>query len=339
MKSASEYNITVVSLQGNSLCKNEINILHQGFGCIEFIEIPACETSRGIKSFLRSAISLQGLTSRVAERIREGLTPETDVILVYGDELAEAAICAVHETGIPVIMRLEKASIPFERAYKKLAAVIVTSTFVLKSLESSIEEGKVKALLDYPVIEPLLSTARFHTVDSHALTFVSQGAIENSFQLVKAMAIARPGSQVRWICLGECIPAVQENELPANLSFETYPTLYDAVEREPVDWFITLDEKPAIMPHVILQSLSAGVPVIAIESPLIEEVVTDECGVLFGSDPQSEEFIKGLFPYVESDFRMSVLREGALNRWSELFSPEKAGSRLIETICLCLDQQ
>ena len=47
----------------------------------------------------------------------------------------------------------------------------------------------------------------------------------------------------------------------------------------------------------------------------INEVVDDECGLLLSPDSTDEEFVRGIAPYLDSDFRAGALREAALSRW------------------------
>lgn len=339
MKPASEYNIVIVSSPDDSLCMDEIPALRKSFGGVKLLELLPSETVGGFKSLFASATSLRGARSRASERILDVLSSNTDVIIAYGGGVAaSASVCAGTRAGVPVIIRLGRCQVDFEKSFAKVTAVITDSHAALTRLYALARGVAVNGMVAYNVIPAPAVQASFHAVASRALSFASAGNQHECMKLVRAMAVARPDTKIRWICLDAELPE-QKHPMPDNFTIAGATSLYEAISREPVDWLIMSEETPAFIPPSVLQALAAGVPVIAVDSPFIEEAVTDDCGVLFGPDPQSEEFVKGLFPYVESDYRMNSLRHGARSRWMELFSPESAGLRLVETICLCLDRK
>lgn len=339
MKSASEYQILVVASPGDTLCGDEIGELRQRFGNVVLFEVPASETAGGVKRLLKAAASLHSVTHRVSESIQSRVTADTDGIIAYGGGVAaSAAVRAGHCCGLPVIIRLGRCQLDFEKPFSEAAGVIAGSNAALTRLNALARGATLNGYAASNITPAPAAPASYHEAESRTLTFASEGKPQQCMNLVKAMAVARPGSQIRWICLGPELPECKET-MPVNFTIVRAGSLYEAISREPVDWLIMPEETPTFMPPSVLQALAAGVPVIAVDSPFIEEAVTDDCGVLFGPDPQSEEFVKGLFPYVESDYRMNLLRRGALTRWNELFSPESAGSRLVEIVCLCLDRK
>lgn len=339
MKDGNEYNILVVAFSGDTLFRDEIDALRRGFRRVEQVELADSEGSGGVRALLRAAASLHGKTRRISDMIQARITSGIDAVIVYGGGVtASAAVSAGRRSGVPVIIRLGRCQLDYEKCFSEAAGVIAGSRVALTRLHALARGAQIKGMSAYNVIPGPESVVSCHDVSSHALTFISEGKPQESMRLVMAMALARPGSKIRWICLDGTLPEFK-GKAPDNFSATTAASLYEAVSRESVDWMIMPEETPTYMPSALLQALAAGMPVIAVDSPFIEEAVTDDCGVLFGPDPQNEEFVKGLFPYVESDYRMNSLRAAARQRWAELFSPDAAGRRLVETICLCLSQK
>lgn len=83
---------------------------------------------------------------------------------------------------------------------------------------------------------------------------------------------------------------------------------------ESVDWNIMLSASEGL-PVALCESLSYGVPVIATDVGGIAELIDDSCGILLPENPEKEEFVRGIAPYLDSDYRSGELRKGAFARW------------------------
>ena len=68
------------------------------------------------------------------------------------------------------------------------------------------------------------------------------------------------------------------------------------------------------------EALAYGVPVVATDVEALNEVVDDEYGLLLSPDSTDEEFVRGIAPYLDSDFRAEAMREAAFTRWNSDFN-------------------
>lgn len=173
-----------------------------------------------------------------------------------------------------------------------------------------------------------------HVANDRIITFLSVSRVdvgkrvELNFMLLKALAIARPSTVIRWIHVGSgpefdrlCL-TVSEG-CPDNLSIDMRGALpneevHKIYSTEAIDWFMLLSDREGL-PIAVCESFSYGVPVVATDVEGSHEAVDDECGLLLDKNPAVEEFIRGIVPYLDSDYRMEQLRQGAFRRWSEFF--------------------
>lgn len=204
------------------------------------------------------------------------------------------------------------------------------------------------------VVDHLGSTKLFpsrvassHMRNERDLTFLSVSRVTGvkrvdlNYRFMRALAIARPDTTVRWIHAGdgdlmESLRATVAADCPRNLSVDLRGRLdNEAVQRiyaeEPVDWSMLLSTGEGL-PIAVCESLSYGVPVVATMVRGTDEIVDDDCGLPLASDPEPEEFVRGVLPYLDSDLRMSRLREGALRRWQQSFDASALRSKFVDKI-------
>lgn len=187
--------------------------------------------------------------------------------------------------------------------------------------------------------------AQHHTVADRKLTFVSvarvspEKRVELNLEMLRKLAVARPSTSIRWIHIGDG-PLMES--LRAKVGAVTEPNLEiallgalpnEATQRvlisEPVDWMLLMSETEGL-PICLCEALSYGIPVIATEVGGTPEIVDDECGILLAANPTGEEFVRGLLPYIESDFRMGRMREAAYRLWNEEFDATRLRWRFID---------
>lgn len=153
--------------------------------------------------------------------------------------------------------------------------------------------------------------------------------VEMNARLLRALAVARPDTAIRWIHVGDgpSMAAVREavKDCPPNLEVELRGALPNAgVQRiyrdEAVDWFMLLSLHEGGRAVAACEALAYGVPVVATDVEALNEVVDDECGLLLSPDSTDEEFVRGIAPYLDSDFRAEAMREAALSRWNSDFN-------------------
>ncbi len=173
-----------------------------------------------------------------------------------------------------------------------------------------------------------------HLSEEKSITFLSvarvvaQKRVDLNYKFLKALAIARPSTQIRWIHVGDGELMTQLRELvaldcPGNLTVDLRgrqdnQSVHRIYRDEKIDWSMLLSEGEGL-PIMVCESLSYGVPVVATMVDGTDEIVDDDCGLLLPADPEPEEFVRGILPYIESDFRMKSLRDEALRKWGESF--------------------
>lgn len=146
-------------------------------------------------------------------------------------------------------------------------------------------------------------------------------------EFMDALAIAR-GHQIKWIVAGDGqsmndFQIAVANNRNENLTIELLGAIensqvHDILRSGTVDWTLLLSPDEGL-PIILCESIAYGVPVIANDVGGVGEVVTDETGLLLASDPEKEEFIRGIAPYLDSDVRYKALAESAEEYWRKNF--------------------
>lgn len=191
------------------------------------------------------------------------------------------------------------------------------------------------------------AVAARHVRADRSLTFLSVARVDSNkrvalnARLLKALAVARPDTTIRWIHVGDG-PAMTDviaalDSKPANMTAEirgamTNEAVHRIYREEAIDWTMLLSEREGGRPVAVCESLAYGVPVVASDIPGLNEVVDDECGMLLPTDVTDEEFVRGIAPYLDSDFRSSAMREAALARWEERFDARKLRQTFVEQL-------
>lgn len=213
-------------------------------------------------------------------------------VLSYGDvAMAEAAVRVGKSLGCPSVVRLCGGN-RLEDVRKFLPTAVITDLAGGKPM------AKVKG----------------HLNEDREFTLLGLGNDDRELESVIALAISRPSTRFCWRYISREADSVVA-DVPANLKMERCDTLEQAVEAGPIDWAIDL--AAVCLPTDAVRALSAGIPLIAIANELTDEVIDDDCAVIFGPEPTKEEFVRGLLPYLESDYRREQLRHGAARCWEE----------------------
>lgn len=189
--------------------------------------------------------------------------------------------------------------------------------------------------------------ASFHRRNERNLTFLSVARVaagkrvDLNYRFMRALAIARPSTAIRWIHAGDgdrmaSLRATVATDCPANLTVELRGRIdNEAVQRiyteEPIDWAMLLSDGEGL-PIAVCESLSYGVPVVATMVRGTDEIVDDDCGLPMPADAEPEEFVRGMLPYLDSDERTASLREGALCRWRESFDAAALRRSFVEKL-------
>ncbi len=186
-----------------------------------------------------------------------------------------------------------------------------------------------------------VETAGHHLPADRTQTFVSVGnagardRVDLIFRFLRQLALARPSLTVVWHHFSPAdiqAPILREHktESPANLTikFQSIESQANIYASEPVDWFISLNDTDGVSTPMA-RAMSLGIPVITAIGAGIDEIIDDDNGLLLPSDPEPEEFVRGLLPYLDSLPRYQHLREGALRTWAELLDTTRHTRHLL----------
>ncbi len=188
---------------------------------------------------------------------------------------------------------------------------------------------------------------RFHTAADRQITVLSVARViplkrvEMNLKFMKALAVARPSTHFKWIHVGDGdnmadLAKESAQNLPSNLEVDFRGALdnkavHEIYRDEVIDWIMLLSRHEALG-LALVEAMAYGVPAIATAVEGIPEVVTDDTGLLLDADSQPEEFIRGIVPYIDSDFRMDQLRRASYRRWQQLFDAEHLREKFADKI-------
>lgn len=186
-----------------------------------------------------------------------------------------------------------------------------------------------------------------HSADENKLTFLSVARVDEkkrvdlNYRLLRALAIGRPSTIIRWIHIGDGpfmpqLRRIVSVDCPKNLKIELKGALRNEYVQkqyteEPIDWTMLLSEGEGL-PIAVCESLSYGVPVVATMVSGTNEIVDDDCGLPLPADPEPEEFVRGILPYLDSQIRFHALRQGAYAHWQANFDAAKLRPEFARTL-------
>ncbi|MCM1293737.1 MAG: glycosyltransferase [Bacteroides sp.] len=189
--------------------------------------------------------------------------------------------------------------------------------------------------------------ASHHEKQDNALTFLSVARVTDvkrvdlNFRMLRALAVGRPSTNIKWIHVGDgpemdALKTLVARDCLFNLTIDLRGALdNDDVHKiyatEKLDWFMLLSRREGL-PVAVCEALSYGVPVVATDVEGSQEAVDDCCGLILASDPEPEEFVRGIVPYLDSDIRMNRLREGAFAKWETEFDSDKLRAAFVKKI-------
>lgn len=186
-----------------------------------------------------------------------------------------------------------------------------------------------------------------HEALSRRLTFLSvsrvapEKRVHINFDMMRALAVARPNTAVRWIHVGDgsdmsSLKSLVGDKIPVNLEVNFIGELpnsavQDIYLREPIDWFLLMSDSEGL-PISICEAMSYGVPVAATDVGGVSEIVTDDCGMLLPDDVTPEEFVRGIVPYIDSDLRVCRICDEAYRKWHDHFRADMLREEFVNNI-------
>lgn len=292
-------------------------------------------------TFALSAVAFKRFLKRYMAR--HGLSAENTLVYTFWlDYPTMGALMAAD--GLKVVSRAHgydvvsrRAMSMRERVIGAITGIYAASMHSCESLQRTYPQISDKIKVSYLGSRKPLGMSTCHVKADNKLTFMSCSRVEpvknvcSNYRLIKALAIARPGTSFKWIHIGSGseMPRLRQmvsESVPSNLTVEIRGAepndkVHGAYISEPIDWFMLLSSYEGC-PIAVCEALSYGIPVIATDVGGTSEMVDDDCGLLMPVDPEPEEFVRGILPYLESELRYGMLRDGALRKWQTGFSAD-----------------
>ncbi len=164
--------------------------------------------------------------------------------------------------------------------------------------------------------------------------------VERNLEFMTALAKGRTGTRINWIHVGEgermaALRKAVWAGVPENLHVDlrgalTNSEVYAIYRNEKIDWGLLLSRTEGGAPVAVSEALSYGVPVVATDCGGTADIVNDETGILLPADCTPEEFVRGMLPYLDSDYRSTALRESAYSYWKKNFDARELRRRFVE---------
>ncbi len=187
-----------------------------------------------------------------------------------------------------------------------------------------------------------------HVKSDKKLTFLSvaqlsaRKRIGMTFDFLHALAVARPDTLIEWIYVGDGVdmPLLKEkvvSQQRENMCVRFMGSMDNsAVQRlyvdYPIDWTILLSRYEGGHPIAACESLAYGVPVVATQVGGLSEMIDDDCGLLLSANPTEEEFVRGIIPYLDSEYRTERLRRGAYEKWRNSYDASVLRASFVDEI-------
>lgn len=261
---------------------------------------------------------------------------QSEDTLFYSPQITFATIALARQSTSRYIIRIGREDFGILKRHKEIIdnalLIAADSRYVKEQLDS--ERIVVRFRGSTKKDERVM--AANHTPTDRALTFLSETEHESenqfslNFRLLRQLALGRPSVSVRWIHFGNdeehrIADHLHPTELPPNLTIKIFDRSACAKEHLyssfPIDWYISTLRISSI-PVGISRAMSYGVPVIATMTHGIDEAIDDDNGLLLPPDPEPEEFVRGLLPYLDSPARYARLSANALRTWQLRCNPK-----------------
>lgn len=220
------------------------------------------------------------------------------------------------------------------------------------------EAGARKLVDDYPEVGEKIRTAYLGIDRPHTVAAAPQGGklvrivscsrvvpgkrVELNIRFVKALAVSRPdwkfelthigGSPEDTASLTAMADAPHETHgILTNFSFTSTGNLPNKevlglLATGGFDWYLLLSESEGL-PVAMMEAMALGIPPIVTDVGGVTEAVDDDCGIILPPDPDVQEMVLSLSPYLDSPVRRQRMAQASLNRMRERFDASDLRAR------------
>jgi colanic acid/amylovoran biosynthesis glycosyltransferase len=284
---------------------------------------------------------------------------DIDVVYCYWNETQSyAALQIKQEGGIRKVisrihgidlheMRRPHNYMPLKRQFiHAFDRVFTTSRAAQEYLEDTYgasPESIVVSPLGVPLADMLSQPSRIGTVHIVSVSFcLPVKRLDRIIEALRLFALQHKEVATAWTHIGGG-PLFEETKSLAasrfadidNMSFEFLgPMSNDTVKKyylsTPVDLFINMSESEGV-PVSIMEAMSTGVPAVAPDVGGISNLVSNQCGVLLGKSPNSQDIVDAISKVVLGEKR-DVLRMNARKVVEEKFSSDRNYSDFVARV-------
>ncbi len=295
--------------------------------------------SDDVRYALAAAVVARALSGIVREL---GLRPDDTVMEAFWFDFPASALCRLHRRfGFRYVVRAHGYDVYTGRAPRQRARVIAASDGIYAVsdagaayLRDHFAQAADKIHTAYLGVDTDVDETRHSPFGSKTVRILTVAqAIPRKrcglcLSFAHSLAVARPGWSVEWTLIGdgpelEAVRAQAETLRRDNFKVAIAGALghgevMDYYRTQTVDWLMLLSDEECFG-LVISEAMAHGVPVIATDVGGVGESVDDTSGLLLAPDPEAEEFVRGILPYLDSRMRYDLLCEGARRRAEEKF--------------------
>lgn len=288
-----------------------------------------------------AATVAQALEKIVGER---GLTPDNTVMEAFWFDFPSSALCKLRRRGFRYVVRAHGYDIYTPRAPRQRERAIAASDGVYAVseagadyLRSRFNRLRLKINTAYLGTDLRVDGTRHSTCGAKSVRLLTvaqaipRKRCDLCLRFAHALAVARPGWSIEWTLIGdgselEAIRAQvasysRENFRANILGAMSHSDVMAYLSRHTVDWLMLLSDEEGFG-LVLIEAMSHGIPVIATDVGGIGESVDDTSGLLLAPDPEPEEFVRGILPYLDSRPRYEALCAGARRMAEEKFDSD-----------------
>lgn len=279
------------------------------------------------------AVACSSIAAAIREMVtREKLDPAKTLGYSFWFDLGAVALMNLKRmTGIRFISRAHGYDVRMNKAPKLRLATLKASEGVWTVSRQGADELKEK----FPSAADKISTA-YLGVDIPEetamppvrafknLSFIScsrvapEKRVDYNISFLRALAVARPDYEIRLTHLGgspEEIEHLKELAEQSDPIFGTQPNfkaqfagnlphqqVIEILINGQYDWFILLSTIEGL-PVALMEAMSLGIPPIITDAGGSAEAVDDDCGIVLPLDPEPEQFVRGIAPYIDTPAR------------------------------------
>lgn len=275
------------------------------------------------------------MTRKALERImkRHGLTAADTVAEAFWFDFPATALDRIHRKhGLRYLIRAHGYDIYTDRARALRRRAIESSDGLYAVSDAGVailagKYGEVAGKIGrrYLGVDAEVALARCSAPGSKELRILTIAQVidrkrcDLCLVMAEALAKARPGWNITWTLIGNG-PELPRLKVKAqemrreNLTVDLKESLphaqvMDYLATGTIDWLMLLSRHEGFG-LVLTEAMAHGIPAIATDTGGIGESVDDTTGLLLARDPEPEEFVRGLMPYLDSRARYEALRSG-----------------------------